>query len=225
MTQTLADGWLPVPSSVWRAADLVLATTAFAASGAVGPVLYARYRVENAGEARRAVRLFVALRPFQVTPAWQRFGAFGGVSPIRELALAGGAVLVDGRKAVLPLAEPTGFGAAAFEEGGITESLRAGELPREERVRDDFGYASGALRFDLALEPGSAREVFLAIPFGAPGRSSEGRAELAPGPEALEGALRRWRTKLGRRRDRAPPRGRGRSADLEDGGRAHPPLP
>jgi len=196
-SQELAEGWLPIPSSVWHTAGLVLTTTAFAAEAPGGPLLYVRYRVANEGPLRRAVRLFAALRPFQATPPWQRFERFGGVSPIRELGRHGRAVVVDGRKAVLPLADPAGFGAASFAEGGVTGPLRDGELPRAERARDALGCASGALRFDLALAPGAAEEVFLAVPFGETEDPAGGAGSPQPGPAALDSALRRWREKLG----------------------------
>ena len=51
-------------------------------------------------------------------------------------------------------------------KGAITEHLQTGDLPSQERVQDAFGYASGALSFDLELPPHAAQEVYLAIPFG-----------------------------------------------------------
>jgi hypothetical protein len=194
--QQLAEGYLPVPSVRWSAGELALETTAFATSGPGGPALYVRYRVENEADAAREVRLFAAVRPFQVTPPWQRFESFGGATPIRAMAYEAGAVVVDGQRVVLPLTAPDGFGAAAFESGGITEALQAGELPHASRVHDAFGYASGALRFDLVLAPRSAQEVFLAVPFHGAELAREGPGP-AHGPEQLGAALRGWRTKLG----------------------------
>ena len=166
VTQVLEDDCLPLPSCEWRHGELQLTTTAFAAGPTGDVVLYVRYRAENFG-ARRAVTLFSAVRPLQVTPTWQAFEDLGGVSAVRELDYRDGVVWVNGTKAVIPLRPADGFGAAVFDRGPVTDYLTNGGLPPDTRVSDGFGYASGALRFDFELESGSAEEVYLAIPFGA----------------------------------------------------------
>ena len=166
ISQELRDAWLPIPSSVWRAEGFVLTTTAFAADTPDGPSLYVRYRIENTSDATCAARFFCALRPYQVTPPWQAFRGMGGASPIGELRWHAGAVWIDERKAVIPLDTPGVFGAAAFEQGGVARRLERGELPPRSSVSDAFRHASGALRFDLDLAAGAARELHLAVPFG-----------------------------------------------------------
>ncbi len=86
-----------------------------------------------------------------MTPTWQNWDRFGGVSQLSELAYASGMVWVDRRKRIIPLTTPSQFGAATFAQGSITEYLQTGELPSQDSVNDAFGYASGALRFDLNL--------------------------------------------------------------------------
>ena len=151
---------------MWRAQGFLLTTTAFAADTPDGPSLYVRYRIENTSDATCAARFFCALRPYQVTPPWQAFRGMGGASPIGELRWHAGAVWIDERKAVVPLETPWVFGAAAFEQGGIARRLERGELPPRSSLRDAFRHASGALRFDLDLAAGAARELHLAVPFG-----------------------------------------------------------
>jgi hypothetical protein len=174
----------------------VLTTTAFAAAD---PAARARYRVGNDGPATKRVRLYVALRPFQVTPPWQAFQGLGGAASIRTLAWRDGAVEVDGGSRVVPLTTPAGFGAAAFEQGGALRYLVRGELPPRTEVADAFGHASGALCWDLELAPGAARDVHVAVPFAE---------RLALGPVAgaqthaasirtLEEATQHWDRKLG----------------------------
>ena len=199
VSQSLAQGCLPIPSSTWRRGELALTTTAFATDGAAGPAARVRYRVENAGRAPKRVRLFAALRPFQVTPPWQAFQGLGGTSPIRELAWRDGAVVVNGRKLVIPLEPPTAFGAAAFEQGGLLRQLVRGELPPRTQVSDDFGYASGALCWDLELAPGAAQEVQLAVPFGEHTLGAGDAGELLRSARAadLEATSRSWERKLG----------------------------
>lgn len=206
LTQSLEKGYLPIPSSQWRTEGLMLTTTAFAAVDADRPVLYIRYRLENTGTERQPVRLFAAIRTFQVTPTWQQWRAFGGVAEVRELAFRDGAVWVNGDKAVIPLTPAVGFGAAACAEGAVTECLAAGELPSHSEVTDEFGYGSGALRFDLDLAPGAEEEVYLAIPFGfmADGAITP-ELQAVCGPKAFARAVNAWETILGAVHIQLPP--------------------
>ena len=187
---------LPIPSSVWRVDDLRLTTTAFALRHDGRPTLFVRYRVENATATHRDVRLFAACRPFQVNPPWQSFGALGGVSSIREIDRRGDVVRVNGDRSVVPLDPPDGFGATAFEQEPLTDALRRGELPARERVTDAFGYASAALRFDLALAPSSAKDVYLAIPFGT--GDTDGSWRGVSGTAAFDASVQLWSERLGR---------------------------
>jgi hypothetical protein len=164
----LAQYELPIPSSTWRHRGLVLTTTAFATADATGRAARACYRLGNEGAAPKRVRLFVTLRPFQVTPPWQSFEDLGGPARIRSLAWRDGAVVADGRVRVVPLTPPSGFGAAAFEQGGVLGHLVRGELPARTEIQDAFGYASGALAWDMELPPGATREVHVAVPFADP---------------------------------------------------------
>jgi len=226
-TQTLERGYLPIPSSEWHAGDLTLRTTAFATGPCGASTLFIRYRLANDSDRARPVRLFAAIRPFQVTPTWQHWQSFGGVSRIGGLADEAGTVWVDGRKAVIPLTAPSGFGAATFAQGAITEYLQRGDLPSQEGVNDAFGYASGALRFDLELLPHTARELYLAIPFGEPPKALRpappeidptvlvsGRTLVEPPAtfsprEAFETAVRSWEGWLGGFGIKLPPQAAG----------------
>jgi len=198
LSQALERGYLPVPSCEWQAGDLRLHITAWA-TGALGDsCLFIRYRLANDSHRARPLSLFAAIRPFQVTPTWQHWSDFGGVSPIRTLTYASGQVRVDRGKWVIPLAEPSGFGAATFGQGGVTESLRSGRLPDRAQVDDPFGYASGALRFDLELPAHSAHEIDLAVPFGElnPGKTARWSTGLS-GTGRLGRALSEWEDRLG----------------------------
>jgi F5/8 type C domain len=194
--QALEDGWMPIPSSVWRSDELTLRTTAFAARWNGQAVLYLRYRLDTTGEARR-VRLFAAMRPYQVNPPWQAFGELGGMRRIEELAWDGEGVWVDGARVVVPLTPPSGFGAAAFEQGEIGSYLARGELPAQAAVSDRFGYASGALAFDVELAPGASGDVYLAIPFGAAPASAAQRLAGAGGGRAFDAVARDWHERFG----------------------------
>jgi hypothetical protein len=203
LTQGLEQGYLPIPWSQWQCDGLVLRITAFAGPslagdmGQGGSALFIRYGIQNTAPQAQSVRFFAAIRPFQVTPTWQHWRAFGGVAEVRALAYRDGAVRVNGNKGVIPLRPAAGFGAAAFAEGAVTEYLATGELPPHTEVADEFGYASGALRFDLDISPGAAEEVVLAVPFGS---VEEGSSEFGwpsvSAPEMFQRAVRAWEAVL-----------------------------
>lgn len=195
--QTLEQDCLPIPTSRWQCGDFSLRITAFATGPSGASALYIRYRIANHAPEVRAVRLFAAIRPFQVTPTWQHWQQFGGVAAISELAYTEGTVLVDRRRRIVPLTAPTAFGAATFVQGPITEHLQAGNLPSQQAVVDSFGYASGALRFDLALQAHAAQDVWLAVPFGdrADAATFENLA-LASGEEQMSSAVNAWDAQL-----------------------------
>jgi len=211
--QELECGYLPIPSSVWRRDDLRLETTLFAAQVSGAPVLLIRYRIGNTGQSARAVRFFAALRPFQVTPPWQAFENLGGVSPIRELAYLDGSAWVNRSKRVIPLSAPSRFGAATFDRSALTDYLKRGDVPPLTEAADAFGYASGAFRYDLELLPDTAREIYLAIPFGAddgePDRSIEMALESASGADLFDAAKQEWLEKLKNFDIRLPPEAQG----------------
>jgi hypothetical protein len=225
-SQSLAEGYLPIPTVTWRRGDLSLDITAFASGVPGSSVLQARYLVRNRGKARR-VELFLALRPFQVNPPTQFLNNPGGVSSIREIAWDGHAAIVNGERRVIPETSPSAFGAATFDGGEISEHLRQGKLPAASKVMDSFGYASGAFAWDLRLTAGGVAGVEVRVPLhpsppsppgieipgyqrtplpGASGKSRTGRPSVArdfnPG---LEGARSAWHQRLDRVDIHLPP--------------------
>jgi len=195
---SLEQGALPIPSSTWRHGDLVLTTTAYAAIASGRAQARARYCVTNQGPASRRLRLFVALRPFQVSPPWQSYQGIGGATEIRSLAWRDGAVWVNGTTRVVPQAAPTAAGFAAFEQGGVMRHVARGETPPHAEIIDAFGYASGALCWDLEVPPAGTRAVELAVPFAE--RPALGRVSFAPATESelanRDGVMRHWASKL-----------------------------
>ena len=208
ISQTLVDDWVPVPSSIWRADDLTLRTTAFACRRAGRAILFLRYQLENGAARPRDAQLFAALRPFQVNPPWQAFGELGGMRKIERLVWDGTEVRVDGSRSVIPLSRPCAFGGAPFAEGEIPIYLASGTLPPATDIADAFGYASGALAFDIALAAGETREVFVAIPFGAAETSDVASLGHADAAEAYEETVRTWHEYLGAIGISVPPAGR-----------------
>lgn len=197
ITQALVDGWIPVPASQWIAGDLSLDTSACATRAGAAAVLCVRYRVANRGGTARRATLFTAVRPFQVNPPWQAFGELGGPRRIRTLAYRDGLIWIDGERVVVTLTAPRGFGAVPFELDAVTSYLARGELPQRQQADDSFGYASGALAFDLDLAPGDAQDVYLAIPFGTATAAMADGVRGIDGADIFDAVARDWRERLG----------------------------
>src|SRR6478736_4381819 len=161
-----ADG-LAIPTAQWKLPGLALETTTFATGHGADATLFVRYHVHNSSRRALRTKLFVAVRPYQVNPPWQAWQGLGGLSAIKEITWRPDAVQVNQDRWVVPLTKPTAFGAAAFEQGVITDHLVQGNLPAQAHARDDLGFASGAMRFDLTIPAGKSRDVYVAVPFGA----------------------------------------------------------
>jgi hypothetical protein len=207
-SQVLAEGYLPIPSVIWRGEDLIFTVTAFASGTADASTLYARYRVENVGAQHRGVELFLALRPFQVVPPWQSLNMVGGVTPIRQLTFDAHTVSVNGAAEVVSLTPPDRFGAATFEEGPVVDFLLEGKVPLATQVADPMGFASGALQYGLQIPPGGHQDVYLAVPSHGvePAPASAGGEDAATRfTRALEATTRTWEALLGRVDFELPP--------------------
>jgi hypothetical protein len=76
ITQSLADGYLPIPSVAWRTKHASMTMTAAVSSSSM---LQLRYRVR--GNARVELRV----RPFQVNPSTQFLNGEGGVSRVHNV--------------------------------------------------------------------------------------------------------------------------------------------
>ena len=209
--QELQDGYLPIPSVTWQHERLTLTVTAFAGGEPGASTLYARYQISNRADRGEPVRLYVAIRPFQVNPPWQTLNVSGGVTHIRSMRFDGRVVWVDRDRAVVSLTLPDHFGAAPFEAGSVTRFLAADRVPPHTEVTDPLGFASGALQYNLYLEPKGRAEVDLAVPFHdvAPTAArliaADGAAYVA---EQQERTRRDWETVLGRVAIDLPPEAR-----------------
>jgi F5/8 type C domain len=185
---SLADGYLPIPTVQWRHDDIELSTTAYTGGDAQQAQAHATYHLRNPGKARQRVTLALTVRPFQVNPPAQFLNVAGGVSPIHELSFTNGTVLVDGVPSVIPRTPPQAFRAMSFNADTPCDWLKAPTGPTS--VRDDSGFASGALLFDVDLAPGESREITLDLPLSVEQKTS------LPASEAQ--VAQSWREKLNR---------------------------
>ncbi len=169
--QELLEDWMPVPAVIWETGDWSLRIQAEAT---LNGSMRVRYRFQNLTDQALSARLFVLLRPFQVTPPWQAFRKLGGVSPIHDLAWDGRAALVNDATLIVPMSEPAGFGAMRFDEGFMASLLLAGTLPGTTEAHDPFGFATGALDFALSAQARQICErIVSCAPLGAAGSIGE----------------------------------------------------
>jgi len=209
--QELQDGYLPIPTVTWRQDRLTLTVTAFAGGEPGASTAWVRYRIVNRSDRGEPVRLYLAIRPFQVNPPWQTLNAPGGVTQIRNLHFDGRVVWVDRDRAVVSLTPPDHFGAATFEEGSVTHFLATDRVPLRTEVTDPLGFASGALQYNFYLQPKEHAEVDLAVPFHEAATTAarligaDGAAQVA---EQQERTRHEWETLLGRVAIELPPEAR-----------------
>jgi hypothetical protein len=190
---TLAADALPIPTVRWDAPGLRLEVTAFAHGPAGASALCVRYRVANHSGAPRSGRLEVAIRPFQVTPAWQALNLTPAFAPIRQLALDGARLRVNDARDVIAVSTPDSAD-IGVADGSAALSPADAEDPR--------GFLEGRLGFAFSLAPGTSESVLLAaaltarspaIPVGLPRA-----AAAAWGEERLADATAHWRDRLAR---------------------------
>jgi hypothetical protein len=169
-TQTLREGWLPIPSAEWKPEpELTVRSEAFAMEQSGQPVTLLRHRLQNTAKRRIDGELLLLLRPSQIAPPWQ----YAGGSPIYDVALEGSAsdtvVRVNGRLFLRSLSPVQSRGAAPFGahgEGELTRAVASGALPTSAKAHDYDGLAAAYLRYSASLEPGETRDVVLAFPLG-----------------------------------------------------------
>jgi hypothetical protein len=179
----LLEDWMPVPSVIWETREWRLCIQAEAARSGGSRV---RYRLENLTREPLAAKLFVLVRPFQVTPPWQSFRNLGGVSRISDLAFRDGTVCVNATTSIAALRESAapaaaGFAALRFDEGFMPSFLAEGTLPRHTEAADPFGFATGAFEFELTPAVHQVTEISLSCgPVSAPLSTAEAPFDWRP---------------------------------------------
>lgn len=196
----LERGGLPIPTARWTLPEATFDITPIATRTEELPqgLCLIRYRMSNHSQQRMKGALLIAARPHQVTPPWQSWKGIGGAATISDLKWASGGLSISGNKMVVPLADDVECGVGAFAQGSLVEVLKSGRLPARQRVQDDSGLASGAMRFAFSLPAEGTQEFFVAVPFGDDGLSaSQIRAlKKLDGAEAFAAAHANWETRL-----------------------------
>jgi hypothetical protein len=193
--QELREQWMPVPSVIWEGSGWRLRVTAEAMQSGE---LRVRYALENLSDEHLIARLFVLLRPFQVTPPWQSFRNLGGVSPIQDLRWRDGVACVNDAALIRDesgTGAPARFAALRFDEGFVADYLASGTLPTGTQTHDPFGFATGVLEFEVSLASRQATERVLRCAHAAEpevAASSASRTLSAGGAPSESDAVFDW---------------------------------
>jgi hypothetical protein len=222
VSQSLQDGYLPIPSVTWQAKGWRLRTTAFAHGTPDAAQLVSRYELRNDDAQPKTLRLVLAIRPFQVNPPMQFLNTPPGVSRIESIAWRDGHFEVSGAdhktSRVLALDKPDAAGTSSFDADLIPARLEGQGWSARRRTEDGFGFASGALAYDFTLAPHASAEVALVMPLT--GEVPAAAVDGAWARSAQDETAAAWRKRLNQVRLQLPPEGQ-RLADTLRSSLAH----
>lgn len=203
-TQTVQDGYLPIPTVAWTADGWTLAVTAFADGTPEAAQIWGRYALTNTSDRPRSLTLALTARPFQVNGPTQFLTTPGGVGPIRQIDWNGAAMVLNDAIRVNALVRPDGVAAATFAAGSDPQSLLADagrrRSPDERLVESDATeLTAGALLYDVTLQPGETRTFGIMAPLsgGVPDGPAVGAIEAAL-DTVQDRVAAGWREKLDR---------------------------
>ena len=139
ITQSLQDDWKPMPIVTWHGKNWTFIIEPYSFRNS----LCLRYQIH--GEYTSA-KIFIAVRPFQVTPPWQQFRNVGGLSRIHDIAWDGHAMKVNQQTLITPLAA-LDVGACEFHDEHFYDLIRQNKIPTRHSLHDSSGYGSGMFSF------------------------------------------------------------------------------
>jgi hypothetical protein len=205
VSQSLQEGYLPIPSVTWDGGSWQLRTTAFARGTPSQSQLVSRYLLRNDSAQAQTLRLVLAVRPFQVNPPMQFLNTPPGVSRIESIAWKGDRFEVNGKPRVFALSRPDAAGVSSFDADAIPSRLIGDGWTAQRQVEDGFGFASGALAYDFTLAPHASAEVGLVVPLTG---DAPAMPRAKDGLQASQNELAAaWRKRLNEVGLRVPPQG------------------
>jgi hypothetical protein len=204
ISQGLQDGDLPIPTVSWSSDDWTLAITAFAEGTPEQAQLYGQYVLTNTSNRPRTLTLALMARPFQVNGPSQFLAIPGGVGPIEQIDWNGATLVLNDAIRISSLAAPDGLAMAGFDAGADPQSLLAAadrrRDPAERQVESDrSALMSGALLYDVTLQPGESRTFGLVARLAGPTPDLAPVADVAATLDAARARVAAdWRGKLDR---------------------------
>jgi hypothetical protein len=191
-TQSLRDGYLPLPAVQWHHEAFTLDIEAGADGERNAPQALARYTLTNRADRPRRFTLLLGVRPWQVNPPQQFLTTPGGASPVRELAWTDGVLAVNGQRVLRPTEPPRSVNAAPWAAGVSLDALR--NAPPLTALRDPQSHASALLSFDITLNAGERRAIGWSAPLAKQGDTTNNATLDA----RFDNAAARWRERLNR---------------------------
>ncbi|HWW11394.1 MAG TPA: carbohydrate-binding protein, partial [Brevundimonas sp.] len=212
ITQSLQDGYLPIPSVTWEGEGWTLKVTAFADGTPEQAALWGRYDLTNTSDRPRHLTLALMARPFQVNGPSQFLTTPGGAAPIAFVSWEDDQLVIDVTRIKL-LAYPDGVAVAPFQQGADPQSLVAsGRAPKLEPGFDTAptnldlrggeipdGMSAAALLYDQVLQPGETRTLGIATALAGEAPLSSNSPMVATALDTLQQQVAdAWREKLDR---------------------------
>lgn len=164
LEQSLDSSYLPIPSVLWKEKNIDLNIKAFAAGEKDESLILIQYKIINKSDTEKNINLYLAIRPFQVNAPWQFLNVQGGAAKINKISADNSFVSVD-KKKLFFLTNYNNFGASQFKDGEIVTFIDQNSLPDTKEIYDSLGFGSGAAVYNLKLNPGEEKNVYVAIPF------------------------------------------------------------
>jgi hypothetical protein len=178
-SQSLLDGYLPIPTVTWSADGWQLETTLIADSE--GSAVYAGYTLRNTGKFSKKLTLELAIRPWQVNPPAQFLSQRGGYSAIRS---------IDRSESGLIINQTQGEG-----EPVLARNLIYAQLPDRVETASLADWngkeaATASLSWDVELAPGESKSITLGM--------ADSAAALQDWRQVSENTRAHWRAALNR---------------------------
>jgi len=150
--QFLAKSYLPVPGVHLSNTKMSIKIETFTNEK---NELNFSYTISNKNFQKFKGKLFIAVRPFLVNPYYQFLNNAGGVSGVEQINIDNIKIAVDDAEIYWSSGVNPEGGAVNFDRGDIVDYLKNGIVPNYQSIKDPKKLASGALGFNLKLNPGS----------------------------------------------------------------------
>ncbi|MFH1369500.1 MAG: discoidin domain-containing protein [Elusimicrobiota bacterium] len=169
VTQSLEDGYLPLPKVTWKGRDFEMEIKAYGADEGMKSSTYMQYTIINRKKDPLKGKFYLAARPFQVNPPWQGGGGLSGISEIEYDFKKPGMMKINGKNALYAPVAPDKYGTSVFGRddiyGDISEDILKGKLSGQvKKFTDSKGYGSAALEYDFNIPASGTRSFYFAIP-------------------------------------------------------------
>lgn len=209
ISQSLAEGYLPLPSVTRTYPNLAVRIDAFAFGPAGSSTLAVRYTITNTGTQPAKGSMVLAVRPLQVNPPWQDLKTSGGFAPIDAIGVESSRdpiLLIrrarpDSLKTVQVLGGDARIVSSISDLGDAAARVLAGDLPaKSESPQENRRAISAAVLLPYDLRPGEQQQWALVTPFHSQLERVPGLGSLGDGPFDLslddlrvkEDAVKRW---------------------------------